>query len=654
MSTAVALGGRDEGEGGGASYSSSPELSSPPKSPDSPTTGASPAPALGRTNHAISHSHPSHLANNVGGAKSSSAGTNTTAPATRLAKDAAPTTTAAAKKPRKKKDGAANNNNSNHAISPDARESKPRKRAPAASATVSSSSSTASKKKQKAEAPSDSKPPVASAPRQTKIPHLVASLQASFQLGVPATAASHQNGNNEAIPAPTPHLAFLGPGQQIPRSSGQNFDPVRSSTMEPPSVPHNPFSPPLASTPPKPANRASASPSIASLIDPPSAPLLQSRPFSQESKPGHDNKVPIAASPSKPYLASPVSLHVQPAPVSASPDDAIPCIPNNSNHATSDMDIDTDLVCLPTNKAPATTKKSTTGTSTGPPSSAPSPKPPRHEKTPLPLPPGNGLLSSALFGGPASDSAELDKIAPTVILHVPLNGENNRYVNFARMAEERYGFNALHPRLAAQRERLARVAAAGAAIENASKQGGASTGSAMSGDEMSVDLSDNEGEAADSNVEMGGVMGANGGSDAPDGKEVKKAAPRKRRMKEDEYDKGDPFVDDTELAWEEQAAASKDGFFVYSGPLVPEGEKPTVERADGTVKRGRGRGRGGTARAGGSTRGGATAGGPAAMRGAAAVRKPRVTKAARALMEQEKVEREKMAVLAAKPSTYPG
>ena len=242
------------------------------------------------------------------------------------------------------------------------------------------------------------------------------------------------------------------------------------------------------------------------------------------------------------------------------------------------MDVDTDVAYLPTNKAPATTKKSTTGTSTGPSSSAPSPKPPRQEKTPLPLPPGNGLLSNALFGGSANDSAELEKLAPTVILHVPLNGEINKYVNFARMAEERYGFNALHPRLAAQRERLARVAAAGAAIENASKQGGASTGSAMSGDEMSVDLSDNEGEGGDSNVEMGGMTGANGGSDAPDGKEAKKAAPRKRRMKEDEYDKGDPFVDDTELAWEEQAAASKDGFFVYSGPLVPEGEKPSVER----------------------------------------------------------------------------
>jgi hypothetical protein len=32
------------------------------------------------------------------------------------------------------------------------------------------------------------------------------------------------------------------------------------------------------------------------------------------------------------------------------------------------------------------------------------------------------------------------------------------------------------------------------------------------------------------------------------------------------------------MAWQEQAAASKDGFFVYSGPLVPEGEKVQVER----------------------------------------------------------------------------
>ena len=337
------------------------------------------------------------------------------------------------------------------------------------------------------------------------------------------------------------------------------------------------------------------------------------------------------------------------------------------------MDIDTEAMCPPLVKP----QKSTTGTSTGPSSSAPSPKPSRPKDAPLRIPPGNGLLSSALFGGPA-ESTEQGKAAPTVILHVPLNGEINKCVNFARLAEERYGFNALHPRLAAQRDRLARVAAAGAALENAGKAGTGQSGSGMSADEMSVDLSEGEGEGDASNVEMGGA-----GSDSmrvgEGGMKQDKPAPRKRKMKEDQYDKDDPFVDDTELAWEEQAAASKDGFFVYQGPLVPEGEKPSVERfvsifplvhhvistdavsrADGTVKRGRGRGRGGSTRGGagtsrkpeGSAIGGGV-GGTAATRGHTTTRKPRVTKAARALLEQEKMEREKMAILAAKPSTYP-
>ena len=53
---------------------------------------------------------------------------------------------------------------------------------------------------------------------------------------------------------------------------------------------------------------------------------------------------------------------------------------------------------------------------------------------------------------------------------------------------------------------------------------------------------------------------------------------RKRRKNDEVYDSTDPFIDDSEMLWEEQAAASKDGFFVYSGPLVPEGEKPQIER----------------------------------------------------------------------------
>ena len=186
---------------------------------------------------------------------------------------------------------------------------------------------------------------------------------------------------------------------------------------------------------------------------------------------------------------------------------------------------------------------------------------------------GSGLLSGTVFGG-GYDNSNLDKTAPTVVLNVPLTSDH-QYVNFTRLAEERYGFNALHPRLAAQRERLARVAAAGAALENANKLG--NQGSA---DDMSVDLS--EGEGDNSNVEMGGVneternAGVRSGEETGETGAVKK--PRKRLMKEDFYDKEDDFIDDTEMIWEEQAATSKDGFFVYSGPLIPPGQEPTVER----------------------------------------------------------------------------
>jgi hypothetical protein len=223
------------------------------------------------------------------------------------------------------------------------------------------------------------------------------------------------------------------------------------------------------------------------------------------------------------------------------------------------------------------------------------------------------------------------------------------------MAEERYGWDALHPRLAAQRERLARVAAAGAALEK--------SGHKESGDEMSLDMSDAEGD--NSNVEMGGMSDARTGTDAAgpgaggangSGAGAKKVV-KKRRMKEDDYDKDDEFVDDSDLLWEEQAAASVDGFFVYSGPLVPEGEKPSLEREGAKRTRGSRGGRGG-ARVASGTRGAhsATGGGSAgkenkdggALRGGGTTRKPRITKADRARRDAEKVERERMGVLAAR------
>lgn len=175
---------------------------------------------------------------------------------------------------------------------------------------------------------------------------------------------------------------------------------------------------------------------------------------------------------------------------------------------------------------------------TAPPSAAASPKP--HRST-APSTSGNGLLGGVLPGAPSKD---IEPQLPNIYLHVPLNGEHNKYINFTKLAEERYGWAALNPRLAKARERMMR---------------------ADSGDEMMLDGSESE-----SNVEdkpMGGI------DSAAEGKKL-----RKKRKNQDIYDKNDPFIDDTEMLWEEQAAASKDGFFVYSGPLVPEGEKPQIER----------------------------------------------------------------------------
>lgn len=137
------------------------------------------------------------------------------------------------------------------------------------------------------------------------------------------------------------------------------------------------------------------------------------------------------------------------------------------------------------------------------------------------------------------------------------------------MAEEQYGFAALHPRLAAQRERLARVAAASAQLER-NEKGAKGISSGDTEDDLSVDVSDMDGDIAMSGMaqEDGEDLGM-----TADGKRK-----RIRKKKTEGYDREDPFIDDSEMAWQEHAAASKDGFFVYSGPLIPEGEKVTIEK----------------------------------------------------------------------------
>jgi hypothetical protein len=231
------------------------------------------------------------------------------------------------------------------------------------------------------------------------------------------------------------------------------------------------------------------------------------------------------------------------------------------------MEVDSQPVApVVVEKAPKKDSKPATAPSSKP----PSPKPARAPKeAPPPLPQGSGLISNALFGGVDDSTSDTSaQRTPNIIVHIPLQGNGNKIINFARLAEEQYGFAALYPQVAARQERMARVAAAGAALEKNDRSGRGISAGESADEDLSMEV--------DRDSELEGA-GASGGT-AAQANEPADGKKRRRRRKMEEYDRDDPFVDDSEMVWQEQAAASKDGYFVYSGPLVAEGEKVQVER----------------------------------------------------------------------------
>ncbi|KZL75698.1 histone promoter control 2 [Colletotrichum tofieldiae] len=403
------------------------------------------------------------------------------------------------------------------------------------------------------------------------------------------------------------------------RTSG-HYDPIRGS--------YDPVRGIFGSAPsPRPAtqtvNRPSASPSIASLVDPPAqnvtSPSTQTFGASTQSR--VQETASVSESPSYPVRSVPQPISKPPAP-EPKKTLAPPPLPASKTDAKSKDAVST-AGSVASKKPSPKQKPQRSGVS--------SPK-----ITALDDPRGDPLSDRSILDFGRAENGKEYK-APDIVLDIPIKpGDTNIYVNVMRMAEEKYGWDALHPRLAEKRDRKARIAAASAALEKtASGQ--------ESGDEMSED-SDKEA----SNIEMGGMTS---GADIPE-----KPKKKKRNFKEDEYDKDDDFVDDSELLWEQQAAASRDGFFVYSGPLVPEVEKPADTRPDGLPKRGRGSrggrigGRGGTTRGeGGTGRGGGPGSrGGRGSRGGSLTRKPRITKSEKEQLEREKAERQRQAELSAK------
>ena len=391
----------------------------------------------------------------------------------------------------------------------------------------------------------------------------VPALQQPEPSPVPTQAAPRVLNAQEPTLYNNPNLSHISvtPSTPRPSSSGQRYDPIRGGIMEDkPQVPANaptPISPPL--------NRASASPSITSLIDPPSAsnsfftqPAKLQQQSSITSAPQspasfHARPTPGPVLPSQDF-STPQFQHQPPPPPQQptpqlAPQTAVPTGP-------SPMEIDSEA---PKAIVATAVKASPTANGTPANSNAPTPpaKPVRQKEAPPPLPTGSGLLSGTAFGPATTASKGADgPTAPNIYLTFPLKGRQNTTINVALEIEKKYGFAALHPRIAARQERQRQIKNASAALERAA--GG------MSADDMSVDLSENE-----SNVEMGG-MDDNASA-------TENGTKKRRKRKQEDYDKEDDFIDDTELAWEQQALMAKDGFFVYSGPLVTE-EKPAVER----------------------------------------------------------------------------
>ncbi|KAL4816169.1 hypothetical protein BDW67DRAFT_55318 [Aspergillus spinulosporus] len=423
-----------------------------------------------------------------------------------------------------------------------------------------------------------------------------------------------------SAPPSRPQSQPLAPPPQ--RSSGQNYDPIRSafgtssSPAAPPPAPvSTSFSPPARPASPRPF-RASASPAISSIIDPPQATSpaqyaprtygspsrpASSYPQTPVAPPTAPTQLPPSSAPYRhqsPYGPPPQALATEEAQVHAgvvsshitmppTVSETKPPAPQTQQTSSEPIPIEDDSErSAPTAVEKVTKKESKPATA--PSSKPPSPKPSRPAKeVPPPLPQGSGLISNALFGVDDNTSDTQKQRTPNIIVHIPLKGQPNKIVNFARLAEEQYGFAALHPRLAAHKERMARVAAAGAALERNDRSGRGISAGESADEDLSLDAE------RDSEVDGDGAMSAAAAKTSEPADGTKK----RRRRKIEEYDRDDPFVDDSEMVWQEQAAASKDGFFVYSGPLVPEGDKVQVERADGTIKRGRGRGRGGRSRA---------------------------------------------------------
>lgn len=173
------------------------------------------------------------------------------------------------------------------------------------------------------------------------------------------------------------------------------------------------------------------------------------------------------------------------------------------------------------------------------------------------------------------------KQTPTFCIHVDLkkavNTNDTAVLDFMKEVEDQYGFETVHPDIKT-------------AMDIANMDDDMDDDDNDNDDDVDLTESNNNNNNnnTSANTNINANSNPNTSNNAPTTQTTtQEPKPKNRGRVEGKYDLNDPFIDDAETQWEEQAASTKDGFFVYSGPLVQAGEQPKIERADGTLKKGK-------------------------------------------------------------------
>lgn len=152
---------------------------------------------------------------------------------------------------------------------------------------------------------------------------------------------------------------------------------------------------------------------------------------------------------------------------------------------------------------------------------------------------------------------------PVIALNIPLldpknpqPGQAEVVINVLKLAEDKYGWNTIHP-------------------------------NAKSAIDLMDDILDDDDEGEDEEEEDVSVADEKANplkkKEELTEEQLIKRHETKMNRKVGKYDYEDPFIDDVELQWEEEITTTKEGFFVYWGPLVE--EKSSSKKSTGKSKK---------------------------------------------------------------------